>query len=140
MAVTITLADLIVAIRAGGDVDAIDPAVEAVVKHLSDGAQAVIEDYAPNAPEGVQNAAQIRLVGWLYDSDIERPRSGSALRSSGAESLLAHFRIHRAGVLGGTAVAPVLPAAGLPPLPSGDSDYILTGRQGVLKWVEFPLP
>ena len=76
-------------------------------------ARALIELYAPAAPEAVQNESAIRVAGWLYEQPaaaITRESEGeistsyavasmSALRHSGAMALLSVWRERRAGVI-----------------------------------------
>ena len=74
---------------------------------------ALVELYAPAAPEAVQNEAAIRCAGWLYEQPaaaITRESEGeisssfavasmSALRNSGAMALLSVWKERRAGVI-----------------------------------------
>jgi len=141
MAVTITAAQLAIAIRAAASEDAIPDAVTTVIGFLLPAASAVVLDYAPHAPDAVHNAAAIRLSGWLYDAEPSDPRVGSALRVSGAQALLSHFREHRAGAVGPAAVAPPAPVpAGDIPTPPADGHFILISDDGALAWLEFPAP
>ena len=39
-------------------------------------ATAVVEAYAPDAPEALQNEAAIRFAGYLYSSGLRRDREG----------------------------------------------------------------
>ena len=77
-------------------------------------AKALVEQYAPNAPEAVQNEATIRTAAFLKDTKpttLQSLRVGnidlsfntnqkSALRHSGAMALLSPFKQRRAGVIG----------------------------------------
>ena len=104
MAVTITAADLAAAIH--------QPA--AVAARLLAVATELVERYAPAAPEAVANEAVIRTSGYLaqHPADARReatvggissgwaPTHTSALRHSGAMSLLSPWKIRRAGVIG----------------------------------------
>ena len=73
----------------------------------------MIERYAPDAPETVQNEAAIRVSGWLADSPasglyeaevggrgfrLARPTLTGALRSSGAMALLRPYKPVGAGL------------------------------------------
>ena len=76
-------------------------------------ATALVERYAPDAPEAVANEAAIRVAGWLGHTaagSIAKvdtgPRSTEyavgqkgALRHSGAMSLLAPWKVRRAGAV-----------------------------------------
>lgn len=136
MAVTIPVADATIAIRAAAAADAIDPTVASVIGYLFAASKAMVEAHAPDAPDDIQNVATIRLLGWLYDSDPTDPTVGRALWISGAASILAQWRVHRAGVIGGEDAA----AAGRVPPPPEDGSFILTSDNGALAWVAFPLP
>lgn len=76
---------------------------------------ALVQQYAPNAPEAVQNEATIRVCGFLAQtpaSTLRRIDAGSisivyqaggeqaALRRSGAMALLSPFKKRRAGKIG----------------------------------------
>ena len=104
MAVTLIEAELEAALG-------VNPALAA---RLYPVAVALVERYAPDAPEAVQNEAVIRTAGWLD----EQPRGGvrsetigdeayeyapamvSALRHSGAMALLSPWKVRRAGAIG----------------------------------------
>ena len=141
MAVTITDAQIAVAIRAATAEDDVPGPIQVVLAILIPAATACVLDYAPKAPDALHNAAVVRLTGWLYDADPTDPQISQAIRVSGAGPLLSAYRVHRAGIIGDTAggVPPSPPAAGLPPAPAAGS-FILTVQDGVLSWVAFPLP
>ena len=140
MAVTISQTEATVAIRASVTATEIDSAVAAVIGILFPAAATLVVHHAENAPDDIHNAALIRLLGWLYDADPSEPNLGRAMEVSGAMSLLAPWRVHRAGVLGGVAASPVpTPGAGLPPWPT-TGRYILQVIDGELTWIEFPGP
>ena len=104
MAVTLSAADLATAIRATPE----------VAGRLLAVASELVERYAPAAPEAVQNEAVIRTSGYLaqHPADGRRestiggissgwaPTHTSALRHSGAMSLLSPWIIRRAGIIG----------------------------------------
>lgn len=144
MAITITAAEIAVAIRAAADTDNVPSAVATVLGFLVPAASAIVLEHAPGAPDAVQNAALIRLCGWLYDADPADPSVGRAMQVSGAAALLARWRVHRAGIIGtldaggGDGPAPA-PGAGLPPIP-GAGSFILVTKNGELSWLAFPLP
>ena len=104
MAVTITASEVATAIGA----------TEAVAERLLPVARALVERYAPAAPEDIQNEAAARCAGWLKDSPasglyesqrgergftLARPHSLGALRSSGAMALLSPWKVRRAGAI-----------------------------------------
>ena len=76
-------------------------------------ATALVERFAPAAPEAIQNEAVIRVSGWLAEQpaaairsdkigDLETafaPTHTSALRHSGAMALLSPWKVRRAGVV-----------------------------------------
>ena len=144
MAVTITAAEVAVAIRAAPDTESVPGPVATVITLLLGAASAIVIDHAAGAPDAVHDVAVIRLVGWLYDADPAEARNGQALRLSGAQSLLAQWREHRAGPIGAAQAAPgpapaPEPGAGLPAIPANGS-FILTVDNGELAWTEFPQP
>lgn len=141
MAVTITIPELAIAIRAAASEDAIPAPVLTVLGFLAPAAAAMVLGYAPKAPDSMHNAAVVRLGGWLFDADPTDPTVGRALHVSGAAALLAQWREHRAGAVTGVGVPSPTPApgAGLPPPPS-EGSFILTVNDGALAWVAFPLP
>ena len=94
MAVTLTVAELVAALRLG---DTDEELVEAT-RLLAYCAEAVVK-HAPNAPDVAHNEAARRLAGYLFD----QPEAGrgmayaNALRNSGAARMLLPYRVHRAG-------------------------------------------
>ena len=86
----------------------------AMAERLHPVAVALVERYAPDAPEDIQNEATIRVAGWLYETpssgvrseavgDISTtwtPSMTSALRASGAMALLSPWKVRRGGVVG----------------------------------------
>ena len=80
--------------------------------------EALVERYAPDAPEAIKNEAIIRSAGWLYqvtptnlrtkkigEISIERVPSMAAanpLRASGALAILTHYKRRRAGAIKAT--------------------------------------
>ena len=93
----------------------------AMAERLHPVAVALVERYAPDAPEDVANEAVIRVAGWLYESpssgvrsesvgDISTswsPNMTSALRHSGAMALLSPWKVRRAGAVDGGGVVVV---------------------------------
>lgn len=111
MAVTITAAQLAAAIRA----DAGNSAILAEVTRLLPVATAIVERYAPGAPEAVQNEAVVRLSGYSFDAPfnpaVGRTVTTNALQASGAAALLAQWRDHRGGVIAGAVAGRTASAA-----------------------------
>ena len=70
-----------------------------VLQRIIDAATVMVEDYAPDAPEALQNEAMVRLASWLYDQDptAASPGGAVALRASGAGPILNPYRVHRGG-------------------------------------------
>ena len=104
MAVTITVSALATALRVNS--------TEAT--RLLAVSTALIDRYAPDAPEAIANEAVIRCSGWLDEqphaavrsetigdiSTAYAPNMQSALRHSGAMALLSPWKIRRAGAIG----------------------------------------
>ena len=92
---------------AGGDVLPDDRAAA-----LGETASAMVERFAPDAPQTVRNEATIRVAGWLHAREPkpmqgitvggmrldfrERFYSPDAMRNSGARTLLTPWRVRRA--------------------------------------------
>ena len=100
MAVSITLADALVAARIVPDSGAVPPAVTAAATVHFAAMVAIVDRHAPAAPEAVQNAAAVRMLAYLWSlEDASRSRGyTSALRESGATGMLAQWRVKRIGV------------------------------------------
>ena len=111
MAITLTVEDLTGVLRVfDSDADTL-----AYFGHLLAVCSAVVSDYAPDAPDAVQNEAVIRLGGHLagsgfggIQSETIGPRTvnyatnhAAAFRYSGAAGLLTRYKKRRAGILGG---------------------------------------
>ena len=86
----------------------------ALAARLHPVAVALVERFAPDAPEAVQDEAAIRCAGWLAESpagairgevtgDIrtsyDGARSMGALRHSGAMGILSPWKVRRAGAI-----------------------------------------
>lgn len=98
MAVTLTVPQLAVALRLATAPDQTIPAAQTdELTRILATATAMVERYAPAAPDGQHNEAAIRLAGWLYDTDpSEIRRVQSPMANSGAAALLAPWRVQRA--------------------------------------------
>ena len=94
MAVTITVAELVAALRLS---DSAEETTE-VTRLLAYATEAVVK-HAPDASDTAHNEAVRRLAGYLFD----QPEAGrgmafaNAMRNSGAARMLLPYRIHRAG-------------------------------------------
>ena len=94
MAVTLTVAELVAALRLLGT----DEETAQATRLLAYASERVSK-HAPDAPDVTQNEAVIRLAGYLFDMPFAPAgaRYANALRNSGAGSMLLPYRIHRAG-------------------------------------------
>ena len=93
MAITLTVDDLINALKIHPSIDATEE-ITRLLKYV----KTAIKKYAPDAPEEVANQAATRLAGYLYDQPIRGVIHANALRNSGAGNILLPYRIHRAGL------------------------------------------
>ena len=95
MAVTLTVAELLAALRLG---DSAEETAE-VERLLAYSTQAVTK-HAPSAADTTMNEAVRRLAGYLFD----QPEAGrgdayaNAMRNSGAARMLLPYRVHRLGL------------------------------------------
>ena len=94
--------------------DAVGVTVEPTLDRLGSAAAALVERYAPDAPQPIKNEAAIRCAGWLVQQPAAAVRSESvgdirtsyapthtgALRHSGAMALLSPWAVRRAGAIG----------------------------------------
>ena len=94
MAVTLTAAELAVALRVGTSDEE-----TAQVDRLLATASTMVTKHAPDAPDAIHNEAAIRAAGYLFDMPQAARGAGFAdvMRNSGAASLLLAWRVHRAG-------------------------------------------
>lgn len=107
MARTDAIAKLKPLIDAGSDDDR--------VNSLGMVASALVERYAPDAPQEIKDESVIRCAGYIAQSDYGsiqsetigprdvtyRTQHAGFFRNSGAAALLAPWRVYRAGVIGG---------------------------------------
>lgn len=106
---------------------------------------AIVEDYAPNAPQAVKDEAGLRLVGRLYDLPPENNQgTAGMLNGSGASGLLSRWRARSAHLVdpdpqaGGTQPPPGgggASAAGLPD-PPDNGTFDLVSINGALGWAK----
>ncbi|MCY4111730.1 MAG: hypothetical protein OXF96_07295 [Chloroflexi bacterium] len=139
---TITQGAATVAIRAATDAESVPDSIATAVGALFPAAVELCAVYAPDAPAGVQNAAVVRVLGWLWEAE---PGNADVrpLHASGAAPLLAPWRVHRAGAIAGAAAPPTPTPTPTPsglPTPPASGHYILASDNGELEWLEFPEP
>ena len=94
MAITITVAEVTRAVRAGsGD------ATTAEITRLLEYATIVIDDYVDDAPDVVANQAAVMLVGYIFDRPTTYRYASYAnlIRNSGVGSVLLPYRVIRGG-------------------------------------------
>lgn len=101
MAVTIKVADALVAARIVVDGTKIPAPILTAGTVLHASASAEITRHAPAAPDAVANAALVRMLAHLWELDAASNPRGyqSALRNSGAAGSLAPWRSKRAGII-----------------------------------------
>lgn len=100
---------------------------------------AAIDRHAPNVPDAIKDEAIVHLGQYLLDAPVaERSRPQSALANSGVRSMLAPYRVHRAGVDVDAVVA------GLPSGSGIDRNMVIAIVNELLpSWVEMdivPIP
>ena len=97
----ITTADLAIALRLSVDGLDLDAAQTGVLERLAGVATALVESYAPEAPQAIKDESAIRVASYLYDSPphvSNQPQN--AFVSSGAMALLSFWREQRAHRIG----------------------------------------
>lgn len=101
MAVTLTVQQLSYQLRLVADTtDTVEEPQLSVLTGLLDTATALVNRYAPHAPDAVHNEAATRLAGFLYDVPPgQAGRMQNPIRDSGAMALLSSYRIQRAHAL-----------------------------------------
>ena len=102
MAVEVTAADLAIELRISVDGDDLDDAQTAVMTRLVSVATALVDSYAGDAPDAIQEEAIIRVGAFLYDvvpGSSNAPQN--AMVSSGAQALLSPWRVQRGWIIGG---------------------------------------
>ena len=101
MVVTIDVIAIAADRRLGNGVVAPAEPINGILTRYLVTATAVVEDYAPDAPEGIQNTAASLIVGYLYDAPIsDGPRYANALANSGAQLLLSRWQSRRVAIVG----------------------------------------
>ena len=94
MSVDIAVSALAAALRAGST-----ETETTEITRLRTYASAAIDEYADAAPVAIKNEACVRLCAYLYDTPQAWRGNvyADALRNSGAASMLAPYRVRRAG-------------------------------------------
>ena len=100
MAVTITALQLAAELRISDGTTALIEPQASIISRVLGTATAIVERYAPNAPESIQNEAVVRLAAFLYDAPPgSSTRFVNAFDLSGAKALLASYRSLRASAI-----------------------------------------
>lgn len=97
MAVTLTRPALAVALRiVVSEGETLTSGQTATLDRLLATASTLVEQYAPDAPDSLQNEAAIRIAGYLFDTDpAESRRVASPMLYSGGAALLSPWRARR---------------------------------------------
>ena len=113
MAITITPAETAAAARVGETAEELAEITRVLGIATAHIARYLDDAYA-DADAVTLNGAAVQLARFLYDQPTVSPGVGyaNAMRFSGASNLLFGFRIHRAGLVGGDAVAVAQEAIG----------------------------
>lgn len=114
MAVTLTVQQLAHRLRLIADpAEMVEEPQLTVLTGLLTAATALVVQYAPNAPDAIQNEGATRLAGYLYDVPPgQAGRSQNPIRDSGAMAILSSYRVQRAYALDSDPTPP--PAGALP--------------------------
>ena len=99
----ITASDLAIELRLSVDGEDLDDAQTTVLERLVSVANSIVGRYASSAPDDVKDEAAIRIGAYLYDVPAGKGMATSALANSGAQSLLAMWRVQRGWSIGGDA-------------------------------------
>ena len=95
MPVTLTVAELLGALRLGNSAEEVTEATR-LLAYCSE----AVTQYAPDASATAMNEAVRRLAGYLFDMP-EAARGdayANAMRNSGAARMLLPYRVHRLGI------------------------------------------
>jgi len=141
VSVTITEEVAAVAIRAAASGATLPASTQVALNVLFPAATSMVERYAPEAPDAIHDAAVVRLLGWMWDSEPAMATSRTGIVASGAAAVLSMWRVHRASAVEepATLAPPDTPASNLPPTPESGT-FILSAANGELEWLPFPLP
>lgn len=102
----LTLAQTLQASRIVTSTTSIPAVITSTAQPIYDGAVAMINGYANDAPDSAKNLALERLFGYLWEVDrTGRSESSDPLIQSGAASILNRYRTRRAGAIAPAAAA-----------------------------------
>lgn len=96
----VTVPELAAALRLTDGSAAPAEPLNGILTRLAGVSDALVTEYAPDAPEVVRDQAAVQLAAYLFD----QPNAGAgmrystAFRSSGAASLLTRWKVRRAGI------------------------------------------
>ena len=96
MAVTLTVDELAIELRVTTGAEPLREPLAGIMGRLLGACSQIVEDYAPLAPESVQNRACIRLSGYEHLASPTSNRFRNSLQNSGTQALLARYRVARA--------------------------------------------
>ena len=97
MAVTLTALELAAELRVGDGTTALVEPELGIITRLLAAATAAVLEFAPDAPDAIHNTAAARVAAYLYDTNpADGMRPQDILGNSGAQSLLAGFKVERA--------------------------------------------
>ena len=100
MSVTLTPVQLAASLRIGDGTTALVEPQATVLARVLGTAKATVERYAKDAPQAVQDEAAVRMAGYLFDAPPgNSQRFTHAFQDSGAQALLAPWRVQRAVAL-----------------------------------------
>ena len=103
MPVTLDTTALAAELRLGDGATApIEPVLGILTRHLA-AATAIVEKWAPAAPDAVQNLATVRLCGYWYDQPLATANLSfnNALVNSGAAAAMRDWRVAPSAVIDG---------------------------------------
>ena len=100
----LTIAQLSAALRIGDGFTDPDEPVLSILTRLKGVGEALVENDAPGAPDSIKDEVVIRVAGYLYDQPEAPSMAGyaSAMKNSGASSLLSRWVKRRAHTVGGS--------------------------------------
>ena len=100
----LTVAQLSAALRIGDGTAEPEEPVLSILTRLKGVGEALVENDAPDAPDAIKDEAVIRVAGYLYDQPEAPSMAGyaSAMKNSGAASLLSRWGKRRVHTVGGS--------------------------------------
>lgn len=94
----VTLDQLVVAVRATDNANN-----RTALTFIQNAVTALVERYAPDAPDAVKDQAIIQACGYVWEAPASSPARmnfANAMQNSGAHAVLSPWRDHEAGVIG----------------------------------------